>query len=275
MAEGSRIDFPLQPLPLFDHLLHLLHPAEMGVVDMLDQGLPRFEPVGVGDPVEEEQKLFRAGLRGFVAEGVFRMVLAGKACSALHAAVHPDRAAVCPVIGAPPGKLIALGARAVVVAWIAHPADPQGYRVVLVDFPGTKEQLAYGPVSYTHLFGLSAEDVVLGYKQLSEIERVFRDMKHLIDIRPVRRRLPARIKAHVLLCWLGMLLIRIAEQETGQTWFQIKKALSTLQVGMFKTLEGDIWQTGQIRKETAAIFDALKVKMPAKYLDFPKPLPEN
>ena len=41
-----------------------------------------------------------------------------------------------------------------------------------------------------------------------------------------------------------------------------------------KTLEGDIWQTGQIRKETAAIFDALKVKMPAKYLDFPKPLPE-
>jgi hypothetical protein len=72
-----------------------------------------------------------------------------------------------------------------------------------------------------------------------------------------------------------MLLIRIAEQETSQTWFQIKKALSTLQVGMFKTLEGDIWQTGQIRKETAAIFDALKVKMPARYLDFPKPLPEN
>ena len=91
----------------------------------------------------------------------------------------------------------------------------------------------------------------------------------------VRHRLPDRIKAHVLLCWLGMLLIRIAEQETGQTWFQTKKALSTLQVGMFKTLEGDIWQTGQIRKETAAIFDALKVKMPAKYLDFPKPLPEN
>ena len=70
-----------------------------------------------------------------------------------------------------------------------------------------------------------------------------------------------------------MLLIRIAEQETGQTWIQIKKALSTLQVGMFKTL-GDIWQTGQIRKETAAIFDALKVKLPVKFLDFPKPLPE-
>ena len=71
-----------------------------------------------------------------------------------------------------------------------------------------------------------------------------------------------------------MLQIRIAEQETGQTRFQIKKALSTLQVGMFKTLEGDIWQTGQIRKETAAIFDALKDKMPARYLDFPLLVPD-
>ncbi|HHW71670.1 MAG TPA: hypothetical protein GX393_00400 [Firmicutes bacterium] len=66
----------------------------------------------------------------------------------------------------------------------------------------------------TSCFGLSAEDVVFGYKQLSETERVFRDMKHLIDIRPVRHRLPDRIKAHVLLCWLGMLLILVAEQET-------------------------------------------------------------
>ena len=72
-----------------------------------------------------------------------------------------------------------------------------------------------------------------------------------------------------------MLEIRIAGRETGYTWFQTKKALSTLQVGMFKTLEGDIWQTGQVPKETSDIFDTLKVKMPAKYLDFPKPLPEN
>lgn len=122
---------------------------------------------------------------------------------------------------------------------------------------------------------ISAEDVVLGYKQLAEIERVFKDMKHLIDIRPVRHTLAERIKAHVLLCWLGMLLIRIAEQETGQTWFQLKKHLSTLQVGLFKTLEGDICQTGQIRKELAAVFKALDIKSPAKFLDFPKPLQEN
>lgn len=123
--------------------------------------------------------------------------------------------------------------------------------------------------------GISAEDVVLGYKQLFEIERVFKDMKHLIDIRPVRHRLDERIRAHVLLCWLGMLLIRIAEQETDTTWFNLKKTLSTLQVGILKTLEGDILQTGQIQKEAALVFEALKIKGPATFLDFPAPLQEN
>ena len=123
--------------------------------------------------------------------------------------------------------------------------------------------------------GISAEDVVLGYKQLFEIERVFKDMKHLIDIRPVRHRLDERIRAHVLLCWLGMLLIRIAEQETDTTWFNLKKTLSTLQVGILKTIAGDILQTGQIQKEAARVFEALKIKEPATFLDLPVPLQEN
>ncbi len=32
---------------------------------------------------------------------------------------------------------------------------------------------------------LSAEDVVLGYKQLLEVERGWHDMKQIIDLRPV------------------------------------------------------------------------------------------
>ncbi len=58
---------------------------------------------------------------------------------------------------------------------------------------------------------LPAEDVVRGYKQLWQIERVHRDLKHTVDIRPVYHRLEDRIRAHVLLCWLGLLLIRVAE----------------------------------------------------------------
>ena len=116
---------------------------------------------------------------------------------------------------------------------------------------------------------LSAEDVVLGYKQLYEVERVFQDMKHLIDIRPVRHRLEDRIRAHVLLCWLGMLLIRVAENETNDTWFQMKKVLGSLHVGILDTREGQVWQTGKLSEEMQTVLSTLKVKEPAKYLDMP------
>ena len=62
---------------------------------------------------------------------------------------------------------------------------------------------------------LSAQDVALGYKQLLEVERGWRDMKSTLDLRPVYHHLEERIRAHVLLCWLSLLLIRIAETTTG------------------------------------------------------------
>jgi transposase len=51
---------------------------------------------------------------------------------------------------------------------------------------------------------LSAEEVALGYKQLSEVERAFRTLKHTLDLRPLYHRLPDRILAHVLLCGLAL-----------------------------------------------------------------------
>jgi len=62
---------------------------------------------------------------------------------------------------------------------------------------------------------LSAEDVALGYKNLLEAERGFRDLKSTIELRPVFHRLEPSIRAHLLLCWLALLLIRVAERRTG------------------------------------------------------------
>ena len=52
-------------------------------------------------------------------------------------------------------------------------------------------------------------------------ERGWRDLKQVIDLRPVYHRLEQRIRAHVVLCWLALLLIRIAETTTGTTWNKI------------------------------------------------------
>ena len=64
-------------------------------------------------------------------------------------------------------------------------------------------------------------------------ERGWRDMKQVLDLRPVYHRLEERIRAHVLLCWLALLLIRIAENTTGQTWPVMRRELDRIHLGTF------------------------------------------
>jgi len=118
---------------------------------------------------------------------------------------------------------------------------------------------------------LSVEDVVLGYKQLHEIERVNRDLKHTVDVRPVYHRRGDRIKAHVLLCWLALLLIRIAESESGETWHNLKKVFRPLLVANHQTQHGTISQTNKLTDEQKRVLDALQVKPPKRYLALPAP----
>jgi len=113
---------------------------------------------------------------------------------------------------------------------------------------------------------LSAEDVALGYKQLAAIERAWRDMKHVIDLRPVYHRLEDRIRAHVLLCWLALLLVRLVETRTGQTWHQLRPALQRLHVGTFTGPAGTYQQTTSPGTDVKAVFAALDVELPPTVL---------
>lgn len=72
---------------------------------------------------------------------------------------------------------------------------------------------------------LSAEDIAMGYKQLLEVERAFRTLKSTLSLRPVYHSKDDRIRSHVLLCWLSLLLVRIAEVETGQSWPAIRRQM--------------------------------------------------
>ena len=118
---------------------------------------------------------------------------------------------------------------------------------------------------------LSAEDVALGYKQLAAIENAWRDMKHVIDLRPVYHRLEDRICAHVLLCWLALLLVRIVETRTGQTWHHLRPALQHLHVGTFTGPAGTYQQTTTPSPDIKAVFRALDVELPPKVLHLHTP----
>jgi hypothetical protein len=113
---------------------------------------------------------------------------------------------------------------------------------------------------------LSAEDIALGYKQLLEVERGWRDMKQLLDLRPVYHRLEDRIRAHVLLCWLALLLARIVETRAHTTWTRARDELQRLHVGTFTGPAGIFRQTTAPTAECRRLHEALGLALPPKIL---------
>jgi hypothetical protein len=114
---------------------------------------------------------------------------------------------------------------------------------------------------------LSSEDIALGYKQLLEVERGWRDMKQVLDLRPVYHRLEDRIRAHVLLCWLALLLVRIVETRAATTWPRARDELQRLHVGTFTGPAGVFRQTSQPRDDTRRLHAALNIPLPPRILD--------
>jgi transposase len=109
---------------------------------------------------------------------------------------------------------------------------------------------------------LSAEDIALGYKQLLEVERSFRTLKGTLSLRPIYHSKDDRIRSHVLLCWLSLLLIRIAEVETQMTWPKIKRAMQRLNLIEFLTKDGRILQHTELTSDQRNILNQLKIKPP-------------
>jgi hypothetical protein len=113
---------------------------------------------------------------------------------------------------------------------------------------------------------LSAEDVALGYKQLLVIERAWREMKTTLDLRPVHHRKEDRIRAHVILCWLALLLIRIAENQTSQTWRNLRDELERMHLGTFQGPAGTSQQRTELTAAHKDILRALGVAQPPLFL---------
>ena len=111
---------------------------------------------------------------------------------------------------------------------------------------------------------MTAEDIALGYKQLLEVERGWRDLKQVIDLRPVYHRKEERIRAHVILCWLALLLARVAENAAGGTWPELRRQLGRIAVGTFTGPAGTFRQRTQISPAQAAILEQLGIDPPPK-----------
>jgi transposase len=114
---------------------------------------------------------------------------------------------------------------------------------------------------------LSAADIALGYKQLLEVERGWRDMKQILDLRPVYHRLEERIRAHVVLCWLALLLIRIIETTTGQTRHHIRRVLDRLHAVTFTGPTGTFRQRTDPTMPQIDLYARLDLPLPKKIIE--------
>jgi len=115
---------------------------------------------------------------------------------------------------------------------------------------------------------LSAEDIALGYKALYEAERGWRDLKSTIDLRPVYHRREDRIEAHVQLCWLALLLLRVAETQAADTWRNIRNELDRMHLVTLATSHGTVAQRTELTHRQRQILKALDLPEPARFHDF-------
>jgi transposase len=113
---------------------------------------------------------------------------------------------------------------------------------------------------------LSAEEIAVYYKQLIEVEACWRDQKHILDLRPIYHRKEDRIRAHVLLSFLALLLCRVAETRARDTWRNLRRELERIHLGYFHGTAGRVHQRTELTLHQREILAAVDVPEPPRFL---------
>ena len=118
---------------------------------------------------------------------------------------------------------------------------------------------------------LTPDDLAAAYKQLLQVERGWRDMKGALGLRPVFHYREDRIRAHVQLCWLALLLLRVVENATADTWRNVRHELDRMHLVTLATADGRVAQRSATTTGQKVILAALGLPEPARFFDFTTP----
>lgn len=124
-------------------------------------------------------------------------------------------------------------------------------------------------VLLTNVADFSAKQIVERYKSLADIERGFRVLKSDLLIAPVHHRLPERIRAHALICFLALTLHRVMRMRLKAAGHAATpgKALEILRrIQSHRVTIGAKACTGlsKTTPEQLGLFEALKLPKPSK-----------
>jgi hypothetical protein len=115
---------------------------------------------------------------------------------------------------------------------------------------------------------LTPADAVARYKALADIERGFRVLKSDIEIAPVHHRLPDRIRAHALICFLALVLYRIMRMRLKARGHKASPRTALDLLGRIQKHTAHVGKRSlhgisRTTPEQLELFDALELKKPA------------
>lgn len=68
----------------------------------------------------------------------------------------------------------------------------------------------------------------------------------------------------MLICFLALVIIRVAETRTGDTWRTIRSQLATIRQGHFRSRDGEFTQTTELTADQRQLHRALEIPEPPR-----------
>ncbi|KXA93622.1 hypothetical protein AKJ64_00135 [candidate division MSBL1 archaeon SCGC-AAA259E17] len=105
------------------------------------------------------------------------------------------------------------------------------------------------------------------YKNLKDVEKAFDELKNFLKIRPIYHRTDKRVKGHVFICILALLLKRLIEKKTEEPFNKTFRKLEKLKASEIEFRGKKIIQRNQISKTQKQLFKTLGIMEPPKVLN--------
>ena len=115
---------------------------------------------------------------------------------------------------------------------------------------------------------LTAEQAALKYKELWQVEQVFRDMKSVLDTRPIFHQRDETIRGHVFCSFLALVLRKELDRRLEKAshcfeWADIKQDLKALQEITIEDRDKTLAIRSECLGTCGKIFQAVGVAIPS------------
>lgn len=119
----------------------------------------------------------------------------------------------------------------------------------------------------TNIKDRNIKDILSVYHDLWQVEETFRITKHDLEIRPIFHWTPRRIRAHIAICFMALVCIRVMEyrvrlQYKKMSPMAIKKSLLSVEISILKDIKTKKRYVlpSQITQDAKKIFQILGIK---------------